>query len=86
MFPRSSKPGASSTWVNSQWKFLTSPGHLSVEINSDDVGRQALLVGIVFRGMTLRRTMLAEHLAGPPFRYRQYAADPLDHLTATGGT
>ena len=34
MIPRSPKPGVSSTWVNSQWKFLPLPGHFSAEINS----------------------------------------------------
>ncbi|WP_429614970.1 tyrosine-type recombinase/integrase, partial [Sphingobium olei] len=32
--PRLSKPGTSSTWVNSQRKFTPYPGHFSVEINT----------------------------------------------------
>jgi len=36
----------------------------------DDVGRQALLIGIVPWWMTLRRTMLTQNTAGPPLRYR----------------
>lgn len=51
----------------------------------DDVSRQSPLVGVVLRRMTLGRTVLAEHLAGPPFRYRQHAVDLLYRLTATGG-
>jgi hypothetical protein len=35
--------------------------------------------------MTLGRTMLAKHLAGPPLRYWQHPADLLDRLTTTGG-
>jgi len=35
----------------------------------DDGGRQPLLVGIVLRRMTPGRAVLAEHLAGPPFRH-----------------
>ena len=40
MTPRSPKPGVSSTWVNSQWKFITLPGHFSAAINT-----QATLFG-----------------------------------------
>jgi hypothetical protein len=51
----------------------------------DDVRRQALLVGIVPRWVTLRRAVPAEQLADPPLRNRQQAAYLLDRLTATGG-
>src|SRR3546814_2936363 len=34
MTPRSSKPGVSSTWVTSQWKFVPFLGHFSAAINS----------------------------------------------------
>ncbi len=34
MTPRSSKPGVSSTWVTSQWKFMPFPGHFSAAINT----------------------------------------------------
>jgi hypothetical protein len=36
----------------------------------DDVGRQALLIGIVPWWMTPRRAMLTQNTAGPPLRYR----------------
>ena len=52
----------------------------------DDVGRQALLIGIVPWWMTLRRTMLTQNTAGPSLRYRQRTTDLLDCLAATGGT
>src|SRR5690606_25286852 len=51
----------------------------------DDVSRQALLVGIILRRVTLGRAVLAEHPAGPPFRYRQCTTDLFDRLAATGG-
>jgi hypothetical protein len=51
----------------------------------DDGGRQALLVGIVLRTMTLRRTLLNQNTAAPPLRYRKNATDLLDRLAATGG-
>jgi hypothetical protein len=52
----------------------------------DDVSRQTLLVGTILRTMALRRTMLNQNTAGPPFRYRKNATDLLDRLAATGGT
>ena len=51
----------------------------------DDVGRQAPFVGIILRGMSLRRAMLAEYAAGPSFRYRQRTTDLLDRFAAAGG-
>lgn len=48
----------------------------------DDVGRQAPLVGIILRGMSLRRAMLAEYATGPSFRYRQRTTNLLDRLSA----
>jgi hypothetical protein len=51
----------------------------------DDVGRQPSLVSVVLQRMTLGRAVLAEHLAGPPFRYRQHTADLRNRLAATGG-
>ena len=36
MTPRSPKPGVSSTWVTSQWKFGPFPGHFSTAINNHD--------------------------------------------------
>lgn len=51
----------------------------------NNVGRQALLVGIVPRRVALRRAVLAEYPAGPPLRYRQCTTDLLDRLTTTGG-
>src|SRR5690606_7990477 len=51
----------------------------------DNVGRQAPLVGIISRRMSLCRAVLAEHAAGPSLRYRQRTTDLLDRLAATGG-
>src|SRR3546814_6317472 len=39
MIPRSPKPGVSSTWVTSQWKFMPFPGHFSAAINSLGLGQ-----------------------------------------------
>src|SRR5688572_3565174 len=35
MTPRSPKPGVSSTWVISQWKYRPFPGQLSVAVNTE---------------------------------------------------
>jgi hypothetical protein len=51
----------------------------------DNTSCQGLLVLFVFQRMALRRTMLAQHPAGPPLRCRQCTADLLDRLAATGG-
>ena len=45
MTPRSSKPGVSSTWVTSQWKYRPFPGQLSVAINNLDLSLEYRLSG-----------------------------------------
>ena len=65
MIPRSPKPGVSSTWVNSQWKFLPHPGHFSVEIN-------ILMAGRLRKVLTLR--LKADRLAlGTAIVFAAYA-------------